>query len=160
TEASRNAIRDAGLTAKDIDGIVGFAVRPETVQGALGLPEVSFYLWTSLPPFHQQLIAGMNAVFSGLCDTVLVYHLAFRRAGMSRSAAGDPFRSGRGGGGAGMKPLNTWPDSIGGVPCYASWANRYMHDYDAKREYLGYVAINGRSNASLNEHAVQRTPIT
>ncbi|MDF3309657.1 thiolase family protein [Rhodococcus sp. T2V] len=156
-EASRAAIRDAGLTAKDIDGIAGSWVRAELVQGALGIPAVNYYLNTILPPFQGQVIAGMNAVFAGLCETVLVYHSGYRTAVASRSAAADPFRVPRR---SRLRPLSPMPDTINGTVCYATWADRYLHEYGATREDLGLIAINNRSNAVHNDHAVQRDPLT
>ncbi|MET0830391.1 MAG: hypothetical protein ABWY26_12765 [Microbacterium sp.] len=155
--ASRAAIRDAGLTAADIDGIAGSWVRAELAQSALGIPSVNYYLNTILPPFQQQVIAGMNAVFAGLCETVLVYHCGYRLAGASRSAAADPFRVPRR---SKLRPLSPFPDTINGTACYATWASRYMHDYGATKEHLGYIAVNNRTNASQNPHAAQRSPIT
>jgi len=156
-DSSRAAIRDAGLTAQDIDGVVGSWVRAELVQGALGIPAVNYYLNTILPPFHGQVIAAMNAVFAGLCDTVLAYHSGYRTAVASRSAAADPFRVPRR---SRLRPLSPMPDTINGVVCYATWAARYLHEYGASREDLGRMSINNRSNAVHNEHAVQRTPMT
>jgi acetyl-CoA acetyltransferase len=158
-EASRNAIRDAGLTAKDIDGLSGSWVRAELVQSALGIPACTWYANTVPPPFHLQVIAAMNAVFAGMCETVLVCHSAYRMSGSA--AARDPFRAARASVLKAVLPQpSPWPDSIAPTLCYATWASRYLHDYGGKREHLGYIAINGRSNAALNEHAVLRDPIS
>ncbi|MET0894617.1 MAG: thiolase family protein [Acidimicrobiia bacterium] len=160
-DAARMAIRDAGLTAKDINGLAGPQLRADLVQGALGIPEVTYFLQTTLPPFFQQLFAAMHAVHAGICDTALVYHVAYVGAHNSRAAAADPFRRPRGGGfGGGLKQGAPWPDSIAGTACYATWANRYLHEYNRTREDFGYVAINNRTNASVNEHAIQREPMT
>jgi len=43
------------------------------VQAALGLPAVTWWSNSSLP-FSLLVIEAMNAVFSGACTTVLVYH--------------------------------------------------------------------------------------
>src|SRR5262249_34543745 len=91
-DASRTAIRDAGLKAKDIDGIAGFGLRADLVQGALGIPEVTYYLQPILPPFFQALFAAMHAVHAGMCETALVFHVAYVGAHNSRAAAADPYR--------------------------------------------------------------------
>jgi len=59
-----------------------------------------------------------------------------------------------------MRPRSYWPDDIHFPPSYSSWANRYFHDNDVRREHLGYLAINGRTNAAMTEHAPLRSPIT
>jgi acetyl-CoA acetyltransferase len=46
----------------------------------------------------------------------------------------------------------------------ANWigmnANQYFHRYGATREMLGWIAINGRSNAARNPLAIYRDPMT
>jgi acetyl-CoA acetyltransferase len=158
-EACRNAVRDAGLTAKDVDGLSGSWVRAELVQSALGIPECTWYANTVPPPFHLQVIEAMNAVVAGACETALVYHAAYRISGSA--AARDPFRAARRATlEAVLGPPSPWPDSISPVLCYATWANRYLHDHGGRREHLGYIAVNSRSHAVANDHAVLRDPIT
>jgi acetyl-CoA acetyltransferase len=157
-EASKNAIRDAGLTKNDIDGIAATMLPAQVVQAALGITELTYFV-NSFPTVTQQIVNAMNAVFSGVCDTVLAYHTVAVGPGNSRAAAADPFRT-RSMGGGGIRPPSPWPDSLAFAPSYAAWANRYFHDHDARREYLGYVAINSRTNAMRNEHAPLRDPMT
>jgi 3-oxoacyl-[acyl-carrier-protein] synthase III len=84
-QASVDAIRDAGLTAKDIDGVVATAHQPSWMVSALGLPAVTHY--TSQPmPLVMGITDAMNAVFSGSADCVLVYHALYRSAATSRAA--------------------------------------------------------------------------
>jgi acetyl-CoA acetyltransferase len=156
-EACRNAIRDAGMTAGDIEGLSGSWVRTELVQSAMGIPACTWYLNILIPPFHLQVMAAVNAVFSGACETALVYHSMFRSAASSRSAASDPFRAGRE---LSLKPPSPFPDTIFAIPCYSTWTNRYLHDAGAGREHLGYIAINSRTNAAFNDHALLREPMT
>src|SRR5262249_33237036 len=46
----------------------------------------------------------------------------------------------------------------------ANWiamnANQYFHRYGATRELLGYIALNGRTNAARNPGAIYRDPRT
>jgi acetyl-CoA acetyltransferase len=159
-EASRNAILDAGLTASDIDGIAASAMpyygsggaNPVFLQEALGIPETTWDGTVAIP-FPYLLGAAVNAVYSGACTTALAVH-SLRRVGASRSASADLFR-------ARAAPefgsTRSWgPGSDG----YASFASRYMHDYGVPKEDFGLVAINDRSHASRNPHAVMREPIT
>ena len=155
--AARDAIRDAGLRAEDIDGISGSnRVQSWEIASGLGLPRVQW--WVNNPiPFHFQLIEAVNAVHSGACEVVLAYHATTRASGTSRSAAADPVRALQGPGG--NRPAHT-PDTVAGAVGYAAWAARYLHEYGVGREALGRVAINNRSNAARNPHAALRTPLT
>jgi acetyl-CoA acetyltransferase len=161
-EASKKAILDAGLKAQDIDGICGStriaAVTSWRLQSALGIPRVTWWGDVAVP-FALNLAAAAQAVFSGTCTTALVYHAVYRGPGISRAAMNDPFR---------VRNASEGGDGFGGtttaigIPVlrHAGWMNRYLHEYEAKREHFGLVAINNRTNASMNEHAVLRTPIT
>jgi acetyl-CoA acetyltransferase len=156
-EACIGAIRDAGLEAADIDGVCGSTSIPaQTIASCLRLPALSW--WANVPiPFTAHIIEAVGAVASGVCDSVLAYHSTYRGAGVSRSAAGDPFRSRKG---PGFNVLSRNPDTVGGAVGYAAWASRYLHEYGAKREHFGLVAINDRTNAGMNEHAAIREPLT
>ena len=95
-EAAVAAIRDAGLTAADIDGVVGGGlltggIDPATVVSALGLPAVTWWA-RAAPPIMNHLVAAVNAVWTGACEVALVYHSVYRVGGFSRSANADPFR--------------------------------------------------------------------
>ena len=90
-EASIRAIRDAGLEAGDIDGLVGAAEpsgpSPNQMSAALGLPQVTHFS-SPTPVAIFALVDAMNAVFSGACDTLLLYFAYQRLPWNSRSAAG------------------------------------------------------------------------
>ncbi|HMC72375.1 MAG TPA: thiolase family protein, partial [Mycobacteriales bacterium] len=155
-EASIAAIREAGLTAADIDGICGTTPDATYVQAALGIPEVTWFA-NPVIPFVNQLAAATSAVYSGLCETVLCYHAAYRLAWNTASALKDPFRRGL----ALAEPKGgPAPETISGSVGYTAWASRYMHEYGIKREAFGRIAINGRTNAAQNPAAAMRTPMT
>jgi acetyl-CoA acetyltransferase len=169
-EACVAAIRDAGLAAADIDGVVGGGlltggIDPSVVVSSLGLPSVSWWHKT-IPPIMNHVVAAMNAVWTGACDTALVYHSCYRLGGNSRSAAADPFRAraalglpdGRAQTGDGHAESEPW--GMFGSVGYAAWAGRYLAQYGVPREHLGLVAINDRSNALRNDDAVMRRPLT
>lgn len=156
-EAAIGAIRDAAISVRDIDGISGSTTTIDalTLQAALGIPELSW--WANPPlPFTNQVIEAANAVIAGVCDTVLVYHSNYRTFRTSRSAASDPFRA-RLGPGHHYEPD---PDAVTGPVGHAAWANRYLQEFAARREYLGWIALNGRAHASNNPHAAIRDPLT
>ncbi|MGX7678457.1 thiolase family protein [Jatrophihabitans sp. DSM 45814] len=159
-DACIQAIRDAGLNKQDIDGICGTLPNAATVSSMLGLTDVTFYV-NQGPPLVFSLVDAMNAVYAGSADTVLVYHGVYRSPAISRSAAGDPIRRNMGYGG---EPApRSWrhdPETVEGSVGYTAWASRYFHEYNAKRETLGYIAVNNRTNAINNPLAAMRSPLT
>jgi acetyl-CoA acetyltransferase len=159
-EACQNAIRDAGLTRDDIDGLSGDVFRNEIVQSALGIPETGWSV-SCLTAFNIQMTNALMAVASGVCDTVLVHHSMYRTPMLSASAAKDPFRKRAGTFIGTRRPQSHWPDSIAGeASVYAPWARKYFDTYKARPEHLGYIAVNARSNARMNDHAAVRDSLT
>jgi acetyl-CoA acetyltransferase len=157
SEACIAVLRDCGLTAADVDGICGSIPLAPQIQSALGIPEVTWYA-NPVAPFVNQVTAAVSAVYAGFCDVVLAYHAAYRLPWNTASALKDPFRRGPSlssalSAGAGL-------ESVTGAVGYTAWASRYLHQYGAPREHLGYIAINNRSNAARNPAAAMRDPIT
>jgi acetyl-CoA acetyltransferase len=165
-EACIAAIRDAGLTAADIDGVCGSSYSDVEMQVALGLPSVT---WSASPraPFGFQVIEAVNAVFAGACTAAVVYHSTYRAIG-SRERHDDPVRRRAAGLGAyGVVPWKSWsrlpprdPGTLAGGIGYASWAQRYLDEFGATRDVYARIALNNRTNAAANENAVMREPIT
>jgi acetyl-CoA acetyltransferase len=157
-DASTQAIRDAGLTKGDINGVVCTnepgAPGPEALATALGLENVTHFTKPT-PVVMNSIVDAMNAVFSGSCDTVLVCATMLRLPWNSRSAANDPFRRH-----FGSQPGKGIPETIAMAPAYTAWASRYLHEYGATKEPFGRLAVNMRSNAALNPLAAMRAPMT
>jgi acetyl-CoA acetyltransferase len=156
-EASIGAIRDAGLEAKDIDGIVGplepGGPQPHEMGAALGLPRVTHFS-SPMPVAMFALVNAMNAIFSGACDNVLLYYAYQRLPWNSRSAAADPFRRHF------QMGVVPYPEATFAAAAYAAWASRYIHEFGARREDFGWVALNMRANARRNPLAVMKAPLT
>ena len=155
-EACIAALRDVGLTAADVDGICGTSPEASYIQSALGIPQVTWYANPSIP-FLNQLAAASSAVHAGLCDTVLLYHAAYRLPWNTSSAIKDPFRRP-----AALVDPRAVPavESVAGSVGYAAWGTRYLHEHGLGREDLGLVAINGRTHAARNPAAAMQDPIT
>lgn len=151
-EACVSALRDVALTGADVDGICGSLPDAAYVQGALGIPEITWFANPQIP-FLNQLAAAVAAVHSGLCEVVLAYHAAYRLPWNTGSSLKDPFR----------RPHLTGPppppESIAGAVGYTAWAARYLYETQVRREHFGLVAINARSNAANNPAAALREPI-
>ena len=157
TEASIAVLRSTGLTAADVDGICGSIPSAPRVQSALGIPEVTWFA-NPVVPFVNQLTAAVGAVHAGFCDVVLAYHAAYRLPWNTASAGRDPFR--RGQSLADGPAAGPGPESIVAAVGYTAWASRYFYEYGARREDLGLIAINDRSNAARNPGAALRDPLT
>jgi acetyl-CoA acetyltransferase len=156
-DAATRAIRDAGLRAADVDGVVAVAEpgapSPQMLASSLGLDTVTH--WTRPSPVVLfAIVDAVNAIFAGCADTVLVVSSILRMPRAPRSAPDDPFRRR-------LAPAAPRvPEDIGLAPAYAAWASRYLHEHAATREAWGRIAVNGRSNALRNPLAALRTPIT
>src|SRR4051812_47147934 len=159
-DACTAAIRDAGIRADEINGLVG--ANPQYIQSSLGIPHLTYWNGPGVP-FVSAIANAMNAVATGAADVVLAYHSLYRNPMFSRAAAQDPFRAssfGVGGMGGSMPVDGFGPDSISAAVGYPAGASRYLYEYRASRETFGYVAINDRSNAARNPAAALRDPIT
>jgi len=156
-EAIKNAIFDAGLTNKDIDGLL---IQPcPTAPGinAFGLAqEMGFNLRFGGDQQVQGASAcaivhhAVMAVSAGLCHYCLC---AF--ADTSRSDTS----------GAGIIYQRAWGNDaayglFGVAANYAMIARRYMHEYGITHRQFGEVAVTFRRHASLNPLAQMREPIT
>jgi acetyl-CoA acetyltransferase len=164
-EAGVAALRDAGLDASDVDGLAGSMVSTQWMQAALGIPAVTWFA-NSPMVIGNQLVAAVAAVDSGMCETALVYHHAYRMPYTSRAASREQMRRRANTGLA--EPSSWWgtghvdvgPNSMVLTPAYAAWADHYLTTYGYGRETLGRIAINSRTNAGLNPNAVYREPLT
>jgi acetyl-CoA acetyltransferase len=156
-DAATKAIRDAGLGASDIDGVVAVgepgAPSAQLFASSLGLDRVTH--WTRpMPVVMFAVVDAVNAIFSGSAATVLVVSSMLRLPCASRSAANDPFRR------LAASGVPAVPESVTLAAAYAAWASRYLHEYGATREPWGRIAVNGRTNALRNPLAAMRTPLT
>jgi acetyl-CoA acetyltransferase len=171
TESVTAAIADAGLTPDDIDGIATMGDTPVTdvaqhVGGSVGsVPMVP------TGGLLSPLMGAFLAVSSGAARHVLVYRTVQMMGGAiipagggMREAPPPPERREQ----RGESPINSMGD-MGPLFTYnafsaANWlamhAMRHMHLYGTTKEQLGWLAINSRRNAALNERAVYREPMT
>ncbi len=157
--AAKNALDDAGLTARDVDGIViastNIFMSGLALAEHLGVrPKFTESSMVGGSSFVGHLIPAMLALNAGLCDTILVAYGSNQRTGTGRSEAGrhkmalDPqvFEHP-------YKPFNP-PTS------YALAAARHMHQYGTTRAQLAEIAVAARKWAQLNPEAFAREPLT
>ncbi|MEE9285815.1 MAG: thiolase family protein [Dehalococcoidia bacterium] len=162
-EACKQAIEDAGLKARDIDGIVTAnyqpfemgepdrdginLVTPGFVVQAMGL-EVNWGESVSAGSTGQCLIEAINAVAAGTCAYALVFRALYSPAGrrygsISPSTAEGP--------GAFRGPYGLFAPGM-----FALYMQRYMDKYGASREQMAAFAVNNRLNALKWEHGYWR----
>jgi acetyl-CoA acetyltransferase len=163
-DACLAAVADAGLTLDDIDGLSTYpGTAPMGIsEGGVTAVEEALRLrptWTNggveLPGPGGAVIAAMLAVAAGLCRHVLCFRTVWAA---THAALGLGSLPGRVSG-----SLLEWRAPFGAMSA-ANWigmnANQYLHRYGATREMLGWIAINGRSNAARNPVAIYRDPMT
>ena len=152
-EAAVKVLRELGLSAVDIDGICGSTPPAREMASALGLTEVTWFAEPAIP-FLNHVASAVGAVASGMCDTVLAYHGAYRLPWNTSSSLKDPFRRP-----TAVGPVPP-PEMVAGSVGYTAWASRYMYEFGATKDDFGLVAVNDRSNAMRNPDAAMREPLT
>jgi acetyl-CoA acetyltransferase len=164
-EACIGAIKDAGLTPSDIDGLVTFTQDSNSeiaVARELGIPALRFF---SRVEYGGGAACGTvahaaMAVATGQASAVLCYRAFNERSG---------HRFGQATGGAGRGATSTGLEFSWHLPYgfatpaawVAMYARRYMHEYGATSEDFGRVAVAMRRYASTNPAAwFYERPIT
>ncbi|QIL74159.1 thiolase (plasmid) [Diaphorobacter sp. HDW4B] len=156
SQAALNAIKDAGLSLKDIDGITTCSslstmwVMP--VIEYLGIrPTFIDSTMIGGSSYVAHLLPAIHALNSGQCNAVLVcYGSTQRTATFNRSELTrvrkvmDP------------QPFETPYDPPMPVAAYALAAQRHAHQYGTTRKQLAEVAVAARKWAQLNPEAVMR----
>jgi acetyl-CoA acetyltransferase len=168
TEACLDAMRDAGLERKDIDGLSSHP-GPLSMDGysAAGIGDVEEVLRFNPRWFNSghemsghggALVHAVLAVAAGLCRHAIVFRATWESTAQARQRASAQAMA--------QVPIaddNQWRLPFGAMSA-ANWialyAQRHFHLYGTTREQLGAIALNARANAMLNENAVYRTPLS
>ena len=159
-EASLKAIADAGLSPKDIDGVVPYASGSTVAEDFitnLGLPDLRYSATTPLGGAScvAGIQAAVSAVATGLANHVLI---PIGRNGYSGSRIGNrvqqmpQFRTI----GEYEMPLGT----LAPAQLYSHMARRHMELYGTKSEHFAKIAMNGRKHAALNDNALRQAPMS
>ena len=154
-EAAVNAVRDAGLRLRDIDGIATVS-SPGPVQVAHALGIVPRWIdgtgvgGTSFLLHVRHAVAAIRASYA---RTVLITH---GESGRSRVGA-TPFR---GSSSSVTGQFETPYGTFGPTTTFTITALRYMKDFGLTHEQLAYVAVAQRRWAAMNPRAAYRDPIT
>ncbi len=149
-----NALADAGLSVKDIDGIATAGASPVDLTHYLGL-EPRWIDGTSVGgcSFLIHVRHAVAALEAGYCETVLITHGESGRSGI-----------GRGGGGGGAASFASQFEvpygPMGPTTLFGIGVLRYMKQYGMTHEQLASVAVAQREWAGMNPRAMYRDPIT
>jgi acetyl-CoA acetyltransferase len=161
-EAARNALRDAGLDKKDVDGL--FCAGNQLALGEyLGIvPKYSDGTAVGGSSYEFHVAHAASAIANGLCEVALVVHGETGGSNRGRRGGGRPAARGAGGGDASSASAQfETPYGTGGAPTtYSMACKRHMHQYGTTHEQLGEIAIATRKWAQLNPKAMMRDPLT
>jgi acetyl-CoA acetyltransferase len=152
-DAAINAMRDAGLAPKDIDGIASAGESPIAVAHYLGItPRYLDATSVGGCSFMMHVRHACAAILAGHASTVLITHGESGRSGVG-AAAWTPF--------TGLAAQFEQPYGPTGPPSlFTLPVLRYMKEYGLTHEQLASVAVVQRQWASLNPRASFRDPIT
>ena len=174
-DACIEAIADAGLEPKDIDGVFswpGAVTRAEglapsspgssgpgvhAVIDALRLDTNWYAAGPETPGMLAAVIHGCLAVASGMCRHVLVYRALDEatawRTNTQRVATDAEGVTGN------MQWILPF-GAFSGPNWMALYARRHMHEYGTTREQIAQISLNARRNAALNPKAVLTSELT
>ena len=153
-DAALNTLVDAGLAAKDIDGVATAGESPVSIAHYLGIaPRWVDGSSVGGCSFMLHVRHAVAAIEAGYADTVLVTHGESGRSGV-----------GRGGGGGGRASLPAQFEMpygpMGPTTMFTIGVLRYMKQYGMTHEQLAMVAVAQREWAGMNPRASYRDPIT
>jgi acetyl-CoA acetyltransferase len=160
--AAKGALSDAGLQATDVDGIFEYKFGPESpgaqdMARLLGIPDLAAFadIMPSNPSGLAGALAGVMAVASGACETVLVFRCLTRAAGHQGGVASGPETV------SGRDQFLTPYGYLGGIlVLLALKKRRWMAEYGRPEEDFGRIAINARRWSALNPRAMLRDELT
>ena len=153
-DAALNTLADAGLQAKDIDGVATAGESPIAIAHYLGIaPRWVDGSSVGGCSFMLHVRHAAAAIEAGYADTILITHGESGRSGV-----------GRGGGGGGRASLPAQFEGpyggMGPTTMFTIGVLRYMKQYGMTHEQLAMVAVVQREWAGLNPKASFRDPIT
>jgi acetyl-CoA acetyltransferase len=151
-DAALNALADAGLKPRDIDGVCTAGESPVAIAHHLGITP-TFVDGTNVGgcSFMLHLRHAAAAINEGLCETVLVTHGESGQSNVGRGPRRiDPL--------AAQFELPYGP--LGPPTLFTIPVVRYMKDFGLTEAQLAMVAVIQREWAALNPRATLREPTT
>lgn len=156
--AAQEALGEAGMTLRDVDGLFATLMGPETtvlLGEYLGIrPRYLDSSDLGGAAWESYLHHAMLAVAAGRCEVALLAFASRQRSLSARSVAIE----------RGPVTLSSQFEEPYGLPMpigyYAMMAARHMHEFGTTEEQLAEIAVAARQWAMLNPKAWSRTPLT
>ena len=158
-EASLNAIADAGLSPRDIDGVIpyGASAVAEDFVTNFGIEDLRFSATTPMGGASPvaAIQCAVAAIAAGICNHVL---LSLGRTGYSGGRIGARVTQ--------MPQFHVIGEfempsgAIAPAQLYAAMARRHMELYGTTSRQFGEIAVSTRHNATLNANATMTKAIT
>ena len=153
-EAVLNALDDAGLRLRDVEGLLTAGFRTTEVGEYLGI-HPRYYDGTHVggSSFVVHLGHAAAAIASGRIEVALIVHGESGRSRVGLPAANSSPQ--------GMEGQFETPFGMPGAPgAYAMACARHMHTYGTTDRQLAEIAVAARKWAQLNPRAFKRDPLT
>jgi acetyl-CoA acetyltransferase len=160
-QAGVAAMADAGITAKDIDGVAVHAFPHQYVSATqtadlLGIPDVAWYSGSADgAAYSVAALHGIAAVASGSCHTCLTVR-PVHQAGAAGGYIPGQVAEGAAGGQQWLRPYG----SVTGSHWAGLYMRRHMDMYGTREEDFGALAVAQREYAVKNPEAILRDPLT
>ena len=157
-EAGIEALRDAGLTMKDVDAIYTSGVpglQPIVLAEYMGInPKILDSTSIGGSSFDSHVGHALHAINAGACEVALITYGATWNSGGVAVGTGGPRSE--------QAPPDNFENPYGPttVGAYALVAQRHMHEFGTTSHQLAEIAVAMRRHASLNPLAKYRDPIT
>jgi acetyl-CoA acetyltransferase len=170
-DACFEAVRDAGLTMADIDGIAcypgksaeggGIApISPSEAAAVIGLKDPRWILASGEGFSHMgPIFNAVTAIATGLARHVIVFRSVAQATARMASRSSTLMSGSR----ARVDGNNAWTVPFGAlspINTFALYAQAYFDKYGATSEQLGAIAVNNRANAAHNPNAIYRKPLS
>jgi acetyl-CoA acetyltransferase len=154
-DAALNAVRDAGISISDIDGIATAGESPESLAHYLGITPT----WIDATgvggcSFLMHVRHATAAIEAGLCRTVLITHGESGRSGIAAAGFPVPIR------GSLLQQFETPYGTTGPATMFTVPVLRYLKKHGLGEDALAEVAVIQREWAAKNPRATFKNPIS
>ena len=171
-DAALDAMRDAGLTSADIDGVACWPgdndngnpfspVGPLALKSVLGIETQWYGGGYEAPGPLAAVIHAAMAVTAGICRHVLVFRTITESTArqVDRNASSLANKT-QGRDGSYFWQWYTPFNVRSAVNIIAMYAQRHFHEFGTTSEQLGWIPVTLRDHATRNPNAIYRKPMT